>query len=99
MTILELAAGALSKIPAPEAALRLRNRELLRYCRAAGTMSGWLVGHSATASAEEPEPGSALGKDRRISRWTQAELDRNFFAALEDLHAGKVSERLADPPR
>lgn len=87
ITILELAAEALSKIPVPEVALRLGHRELFRYYQTAETMMGWLVGHGATATVEEPEPASALGDGRRICSWTPCELDRHYFAALEDLDA------------
>lgn len=88
ITVLELAAEALAKLPAPQVALRLGHRELFRYYQTAETMMGWLVGHGATASVKEPEPGSALGDGRRICSWTPGELDRHYCAALEDLHVG-----------
>lgn len=87
ITLVELAAEVLAKIPAPEVALRLGHRELFRVYQTAETMKGWLVGHGAAASGKEPEPGSALGDGRRIRSWTLGELDRHYFAALEDLEA------------
>lgn len=84
LAVIELAAQVLEELPPPETALPLGDRALYRNLQAAETARGWLVGHEAGDSLEQPGPSSALGDGQRIYEWSEEETERHFQSALDD---------------
>jgi len=84
LAVLELAGQLLEELPPPEAAFPLGDRALYRYLQAAETARGWLVGHEAGKSLDDPGPSSALGDGQRIYRWSEEEAERHFLSAFQD---------------
>jgi hypothetical protein len=74
LSLLELAAQVLEKVPPPETALPVGDRELFRYLQAAEAARVWLVGH---------EEGDAVDRTRTYA-WDGEETERHFLAALRD---------------
>ena len=84
LSLLELAAQVLEKLPAPEAAFPPGDRELFRYLQAAETAQSWLVGQEVGDSVDRPGKESALGGGQRIYYWSEPETERHFLAAMRD---------------
>lgn len=84
LSLLELAAEVLEKVPPPETAFRAGDRELYQYLEAAEAARSWLVGHGVEDGVDHPARGSALGDGTRIYTWDEAETARHFAAALRD---------------
>jgi hypothetical protein len=84
LAVIELAAQVLHELPQPEAAFSLGERALYRYLQAAETARGWLLGHEAGDSLEQPGRDSSLGDGQRIYKWSAEETDRHFLSALAD---------------
>ncbi len=84
LSLLEVVAEVLEKVPPPEMALPLGDRELFRYLQAAEAARCWLVGHEEGDRADRPARGSALGDGTRIYAWDEAETERHFAAAVRD---------------
>jgi hypothetical protein len=84
LALLELAAQVLVKVPPPETAFPLGDRELYRYLLAAETAQSWLVGHEVGDSVDRPRRDSALGDGQRIYHWSEEETERHFVEAMRD---------------
>jgi hypothetical protein len=84
LAVLELAGQLLEELPPPEAAFPFGDRALYRYLQAAETARGWLVGHEACNSLNDPGPGSVLGDGQRIYRWCEEKTERHFLSAFQD---------------
>lgn len=84
LSLLELAAQVLEKVPPPETAFPLGDRDLYRYLQAAESARSWLVGHEAGASVDTPTRGSALGDGKRIYAWNEEETERHFLDAIHN---------------
>lgn len=84
LALLELAAEVLEKVPPPETALPLGDRERYQYLQAAETARWWLVGQEAGDCVDRPARESALGEGQRIYRWTEEETNRHFENALRE---------------
>jgi hypothetical protein len=84
LAVIELAAQVLHELAPPEVALRLDDRALYRYLQAAETARGWLVGHEAGDSLEQPGSSSALGDGLRIYEWSEEETEKHFLSAFQD---------------
>jgi hypothetical protein len=84
LSLVELAAEVLAKVPTPETAFPREDRELFRYLQAAEAAKSWLVGHGMEDGVECPAMDSALGDGLRIYGWDEAETERHFAAAIRD---------------
>lgn len=84
LSLLELAAQVLEKVPPPETAFPLGDRELFRYLQVVETAQSWLVGHEVGDSVDRPGRGSALGDGQRIYDWNEEETERHFLEAMRD---------------
>ncbi len=84
LSLLELAAEVLDKVPPPETALSRGDRELYRYLQAAEAAKSWLLGHGSEDGVECPGVDSALGDGLRIFGWDDEETERHFDSALRD---------------
>jgi len=84
LSLLELAAVVLAKLPPPETAFSQGDRELFRYLQAAEAARSWLVGHEVGDGVDRPAVGSALGDGTRTYVWDEDETERHFAAAIRE---------------
>jgi len=84
LSLLCKGAEILSRLPAPETAFEVGDRERFQLLSAAETALGWLVGQRVEDSVDSLGRGSALGDAAAYLDWTEEERERHFAAALAD---------------
>ncbi len=84
LSLVELAAQVLEKVPSSERAFHQQDPELFHWFHAAEAMRWWLVGREEGDGVERLGRESALGDGVRIFEWSEEEAERRFRIALDD---------------